>query len=604
VPRQLHSEAEGVYGVAGLHEPTSFRRLAQDAVRRVEGLCTQLQLAPPGEAVVEALDDISEAVCGVVDAAELCRHTHPDADWRAEAEAACVHVHALVGALNSHTGLYSALCRAQEACAAGAAAPLSEEGSRVAASLRAEFERGGIRLPAAQRDELAAAQARAVAASHAFGRASGESRGGSPQLLALLQARADVAALLGFPSFAALATQPLLAGSPAAPAALCDRLAAGLQARVSAELASLRGRGGEPDALERERLMAARRSALCPPAAQAAAARHFPLHACVAGLRLLAQRLFGVALREAPLRRGEGWAAGVARLEASRGGEPLGSVYLDLRGRPGKLRGAAHFVLRAGRSRGGGVLPRVALVASLGDGGGGLAHASVELLHHEFGHALHSLLSRTRYQHLSGTRGAADCVELPSTLLERGAWQHGWLAAWARGGAAGEPLPRPLLAQLLAARAAFAGVDALQAVLHSACDLALHGAAAGDMRSVAQLQELLEAQRRRLAPSLPQPRAWEGRFAHFVGYGGTYYAYLYGRALSGAAWRRLGLGEGGALPPPGAAEPFSQHILQPGGSAAPHEALARLLGDGALQRVGDGYAPCAQQALADVLADE
>jgi intermediate peptidase len=570
----------------------------------VESLCAQLLLVQPGEAVVETLDEISEAVCGCVDAAELCRHTHPDAEWRAEAEGACVRLHALVGALNGHGGLYAALCGAQAACAAGTAPPLSEEGARVAASLRAEFERGGIHLRAEQRDALEAAQARAVAAGHAFVRGASQASGGGPHLLALLRARAEAAALLGFPSFAALATQPLLAGSPAAPAALCTQLATDLAPRSAAELAGL-GRGCSVlDADTRELLMAARRAELCPPAMQAAAARFFPLPAVVSGLRLLAERLFGVTLRAVPLRHGEAWAGGVTRLEASHANDgDIGTVYLDLAPRPGKLRGAAHFVLRAGRTRGQGVLPAVALVASCGGGGGGVSHSSVELLHHEFGHALHSLLSRTRYQHLSGTRGAADCVEVPSMLLERGAWQHSWLAAWARDPATGEPLPRELLRQIVAARDAFRATDALQAVLHSASDLALHGATADGLRAPAQLRALLAAEQLRLAPSLPQPRGWEAHFTHFVGYGGTYYAYLYGRAFSGTAWRRLALGAGGNLPPPGAAEPFSRHLLRPGGVAEPHDALTRLLGAAALQRVGRGWAPCAQQALVDIMSD-
>jgi hypothetical protein len=41
-----------------------------------------------------------------------------------------------------------------------------------------------------------------------------------------------------------------------------------------------------------------------------------------------------------------------------------------------------------------------------------ISHAEVETLFHEFGHALHSMLSRTEFQHLSGTRGKLDFVEV------------------------------------------------------------------------------------------------------------------------------------------------------------------------------------------------
>ena len=118
-PRQL-----GLYGVPGLHAPQDFGALAQDAAaRRVNDLCALLQ----------------------------------------HAASACVKLHALVGELSGHSGLYEALCRAQAQCR------LPEEAVRVAASLRSEFERGGIHLPAAARAALQTEQARAVEAGHAWG---------------------------------------------------------------------------------------------------------------------------------------------------------------------------------------------------------------------------------------------------------------------------------------------------------------------------------------------------------------------------------------------------------------------------------------------------
>ncbi len=102
----------------------------------------------------------------------------------------------------------------------------------------------------------------------------------------------------------------------------------------------------------------------------------------------------------------------------------LGTLYLDLLARPGKYGGAAHMVLRCGRHmhafEGGGPgatgpvqsgpalqFPSVALLASFPWGGGDLREVrmvprQVETLFHEFGHALHSLMSRTEFQHLSG----------------------------------------------------------------------------------------------------------------------------------------------------------------------------------------------------------
>jgi intermediate peptidase len=347
--------------------------------------------------------------------------------------------------------------------------------------------------------------------------------------------------------------------------------------------------------------------------------RYFPLRSAIQGLALLCDRLFGVTLADAPLAPGEAWAPGVRKLAATHPQEgPLGCVYLDLRPRRHKFPGAAHFVIRAGRSGTPGGAPpqlaRVALVASLGgmrdSGGGGadadahalLSHAEVELLFHEAGHALHSLLSRTSYQHLSGTRGAQDVVEAPSTLFERFAWHPAALRAWARHPGSGDAIPEALVGALRAGRDAFAATDALTQLAHAATDLALHGAAGPPPRTSRDAAALAAAA---LAAHTPWPAepagaaAGEARFGHVVGYGSTYYAYAYGVALSGAAWRALGLDVDPLAPAAGGR--LWRHVLRPGGSADPADAFAALLGPGALRPAGGGWAPDADAALRDVL---
>jgi intermediate peptidase len=581
----------------------------------------------------------------VVDVAELCRNTHTHRDWVRAAEQACVRLHATVADLNGRSGLYRALCDAQEACAQGRAPPLSAEGASVAASLRGEFERGGVHLPAPAREALQAAQAQAVAAGHALsrqlsspgglrwlssdvpapaeaqgvmlraragrhhlsGRGVGRTQpGDSSPLLALLQARARIAQLLGYRSYAALATAPLFARSPEAPSRFCAQLAQALGGPAreeAAHAAALAGRsvpaGGGVDP------GASLRASLCSLGDMQAASRFFTVHSCVAGLCSVSERLFGVTLVETPLLPGEAWAPGLVKLAARHADEgPLGVVYLDLHPRPGKhLPGAAHFVIRAGRSRGQGAGASVALVASLGSGeGGALPHSGVVLLHHEWGHALHSLLSRTRYQHLSGTRGPVDCVEAPSTLVERLAWTQGALDLWARS-SQDAPLPPQLLHRLRAARTACGASDALQQVVQATADLALHGAQSPDHVDAAFVAACLDdATAQHGQRGHGQRGHWMRSFGHVVGYGAVYYAYLYGTALSGSAWRVLGLD----------AQPLSRsagqqlwaHLLRPGGTAPPAHALAALLGPQALASLaGDGVpdAPSVALAVKDIL---
>jgi intermediate peptidase len=88
-----------------------------------------------------------------------------------------------------------------------------------------------------------------------------------------------------------------------------------------------------------------------------------------------------------------------------------------------------------------------------------LNHSEVEVLFHEFGHALHSLLSRTDYQHFSGTRVALDLAEMPSNLFEYYAWDYRLLKRFARHYSTGETIPEKLVNSLQGARNMFAATE-------------------------------------------------------------------------------------------------------------------------------------------------
>lgn len=639
--RRLHGAAGYLYGVPGLATPGCFPRLAAEAVTRSSALVSALQAGPFGESTVRGLDEVSDVVCSVVDAAELCRQTHPSREWAAAAEAAALALHRHVAELNADAGLYGALCAAQ------AAGPLPPEAASVAASLRSEFERGGITLGPQQRARLAAAQGRGMEAGFAFTRNLGDPRalgtlrlprggalvlsadglasaleGGdratrraaweaaslSPApnvglLLSLLAARGEAASCLGFASAAEVAVQGTLAGRSSQAAAFVAALSSALQpaARREAQRMGVGPAGAPP--WDRAWLAAGAVEAACGAAAERSACAFFPLHRVLRGLALLTQRLFGVALAPAEVGPGWCWAPGVVALDASHPREgPLGTLFLDLERRPGKPPGAAHFVVRAGRGVAG-VLPCVALVASIPGGPSALLrHGVVETLHHEWGHALHSLLSRTAYQHLGGTRGPQDCVEAPSTFFERLAWHPRALQAWAVDGA-GRPIPGPLVAALQRGRAATSATDALHQLQLCDLDLTLHGPTPpGCGAALAQAAGAC-ALRHSPWPGAGPGACWPHhpqRVHHLVGYGATYYAYAYGRAMAGAAWRGLDMDSDPLDPAKGSL--LWDALLRPGGSADQAHTMERLAGPNALVKLdGDvGWAPDPAAAALDI----
>jgi intermediate peptidase len=167
---------QGLFGIKGLVSPEDFRRLAAEAEAEVESLLTvairgEASGAVRGQAFVGILDQISDTICLVMDAAELCRSTHPQAQWKRAAMQAYDHLAHLVARLNMHSDLYDALERITKRASGGWPSAqastskststqdfLDDEQLRVAHLLLLDFQRGGVHLDAAGRARVLALQ--------------------------------------------------------------------------------------------------------------------------------------------------------------------------------------------------------------------------------------------------------------------------------------------------------------------------------------------------------------------------------------------------------------------------------------------------------------
>eukprot|EP01034_Spumella_vulgaris_P025754 gene25754-32243_t len=326
-----------------------------------------------------------------------------------------------------------------------------------------------------------------------------------------------------------------------------------------------------------------------------------PVDACIEGLRLVSQRLFGIRLEDQPMERDERWTDAPTDSKQARKddirklvvvdeeGAKIGTVYLDLYSRGGKFPGAAHFTIRCGcttfdtaeidHSVNNDVLaqkdiklgevqqlPVVALVfnfsqhrtSSSGESSAQplLSLQDLETLYHEWGHALHSLLSRTRFQHLSGTRGGVDFIEVPSHLMEYFARSPEVVSLWARHHLTGERVPQQLVRDALSRKGDFAAIELQQQVLFSAADQYLFGTGIGDLSSLTgeevfarAVSGLADLQREYTVLPLLTKKGPDGQLSevpsmnllnhsHFVSYGGGYYSYLFAKMYAAQIWRK------------------------------------------------------------------
>ena len=184
-------------------------------------------------------------------------------------------------------------------------------------------------------------------------------------------------------------------------------------------------------------------------------------------------------------------------------------------------------------------------------------------LFHEFGHALHHILSDVKWPSISGTSVARDFVELPSQLFEHWLEQPAVLDAHARHFQTSQPLPADLRDRLLAASQADAGFATLEYLASALVDLDLHcGPPQGDV--MAQQTRILQ---RLDAPAAIPMRHAVPNFSHVFsgdGYASGYYSYMWSEVMDADAFAAFQ--ESGDVFDAATARRLQDRILSRGGS--------------------------------------
>ena len=199
----------------------------------------------------------------------------------------------------------------------------------------------------------------------------------------------------------------------------------------------------------------------------------------------------------------------------------------------------------------------------------------VETLFHEYGHALHGLLSQCTYLSVSGTAVARDFVELPSQIMENWAFQKEVLSMYARHYETGEVIPDELVAKIEAAGTFNQGFMTTELAAASILDMKWH-----ELTSVEGLDPMaFEAQACKEMGLIDEiiPRYRSTYFAHIFsgGYSAGYYSYLWAEVLDKDAFE-LFMEKG--IFDKETATSFRKNILEKGGSEEPMELYRRFRG--------------------------
>jgi peptidyl-dipeptidase Dcp len=267
--------------------------------------------------------------------------------------------------------------------------------------------------------------------------------------------------------------------------------------------------------------------------------------------------------------------------EVTRGGKRVGLWYFDPYARDGKRSGAWMNEYRTQEGWKGAVTPIVSNNSNFVKGKPGepvlISWDDAVTLFHEFGHALHGLLSAVTYPTLAGTNTKRDFVEFPSQLNEH------WLATpevlnkFALHYKTGKPIPAALVAKIQKAKNGGQGFKTVEYLMSAIYDLKIH------LAPTARPIDPGEFERRVMkeigAPDEVVMRHRPTHFGHIFSddaYSAGYYVYLWADTLTADAGEAFQ--QAGSYYDKATAKKLLDHLMSVGNSIPPEEAFRRFRG--------------------------
>jgi peptidyl-dipeptidase Dcp len=359
----------------------------------------------------------------------------------------------------------------------------------------------------------------------------------------ILKLRLERANLLGYENFAEYRTANTMAGTPEAAHDLLSEVWAGAQYKADKEaeqIADIMAEMGVQHRLEPWDwwYYAEKARAKYYDLDEDAVKAHLSLDNVLKAQFAVAERLFGVTFEErfdVPVYHPD---VRVWEMFSSNG-EPAGLFYGDYFARPGKRSGAWKSALRKQNNLSGRTAPLIMNNCNYNKPAKGkpalITMREAEVIFHEFGHALHGLLSDVTYPSIAGTSVDYDFVEFPAQIYEHWMRQRDVIREFALHYETGEPIPDELLNRVREASNATSGFDNIEYIASGFVDLAFHRIS--DPKLIDDLD--IDSFEDGVLAQAGMPHAIEMRhrsphFLHsFAGelYAGGYYTYMWAGVL-------------------------------------------------------------------------
>lgn len=308
---------------------------------------------------------------------------------------------------------------------------------------------------------------------------------------------------------------------------------------------------------------------------------YFPLESVIEGVFKTAEELYGITFQ--PHDNIPVYHPDVQAYEVIEGGKVIAIFLADYFPRDGKAPGAWMTSYRGQKKvaeeR---VIPIVSIVCnftpSTTNNPSLLKFDEVKTLFHEFGHALHGILSDTSYERLASPNVFWDFVELPSQIFENWCYEKGCLDLFAKHYETGESIPVELVNKLRASSTFHEAYATLRQLSFGLLDLAYHHLTSDKLGDLSDIRnfELENIRKTDLFKEVPDT-CMSTQFSHIFagGYAAGYYSYKWAEVLDAdafAAFQENGIFDAET------ASAFRKHVLSSGGTEHPMVLYKRFRG--------------------------
>ncbi|CAD7014867.1 unnamed protein product [Ceratitis capitata] len=585
----------GLFRLPELRSFEGFYLLRDNVANKTDELITEAISKNRDRKMVEIFDELSDSLCKVADLAEFIRIAHPKNKYCQAAEDACITISRIVENLNTHKPLYMALRNVVDN---GDYVPTTDVDKHVSNLFLFDFEQSGIHLPEEQRQKVVRLNEYILQLGQKFmagavqpsiirrtevpssvrsyfpsegdnvlvsglytNSSSAEAREAAYRLFLkpseqqdqllkdLLMCRHELARTCGFETYGHRALNASTVEHPRMVREFLDELSHGLRSRADADFRIMEKMKRQHSGIETARL-----AAWDPPYFTSLMERkslkantseflpYFSLGGCMEGIDNLMRSLYGISLKNTEMEPGEAWNNDIYKISVMHETEGLlGYIYCDFFERNGKPNQDCHFTIQGGKTLTDGTyqMPIVVVMLNLSQphwtGPVLLSPSRVDNLFHEMGHAMHSMLARTKYQHVTGTRCSTDFAEVPSVLMEYFANDPRVLRTFARHFQTQKPISDDMLQRLCASKRLFSASETQLQVFYSALDHEYHSGPVP--RNGSTTDTLVDVQTKYYSLPYVENTAWQLRFSHLVGYGAKYYSYLISKTIASWIWQ-------------------------------------------------------------------